>query len=942
MYFLRLERRNLPFGVTPFRWYLGACLAACLLLARLAAASPVLVLTDHFERVNLGEYLEYLEDPHQNLTLGAIQSPALRDHFAPLGSGQFNPGYSRSSWWLRITLQNPGALRQLALTINQASIGNLTLYLPDGNGGYLTREAGTLSQQVTADVPLSSYWFMLDIPAGGSQVYYLRMHSDMWLSPALWMGTPAAMATADNQSTMWFGIGVGILAGLLAYNLFLLRQTRSDRTGLYGTLFLLSAIAYMLSERGVLGVQFLRTTGLQNMLCAWGMQLMSMTGVLFAGAFLQVSGKTRWSLHGLIAATLVCFGVSTLGSAYIGDQMTALLSTVTALSILVIGIQRFRAGFATAGYFLAATAVLATTSVVCDLLLYGLFSLDWGINQILMLAIIIASLILAVGLTRRLSLQQADTLRDVERQAVTTAESHLRDSFLAQVSHEVRTPMSGILGMTELLLDTPLTPGQREYANTIQASCNSLLRILNDIMDFSRMESGKLSVVEETFDLNELLHDCLDLFKAQAEEKHLELVANVDVQVNPLLIGDPTRLRQVISNLLRNAIKYTQQGEIVINIEPATAPEKGTDGQRIRVEIIDTGLGIAPSLLPGLFDQHVAGSRPAVNAGVGLSICRQLVELMGGSIGVSSVERQGSTFWFELPLKPQQAEAPRDLATEARLKGLRLLVVDDNHTVNRVIQQQASSWGMQVTTVDNGAEGLAQARNAANLGEPFDIIIVDHNMPGMSGLQLAARIKEDSLIRRDVLVIMLTGINIAPTSTMARNVGIRRVLTKPVTERQLKTAIAEELGHIERMRNEVRPPEDTDSASLKQLRVLIAEDNHLSQKVIRGMLGKLGVAATVVANGKEVVEEVSRNNYDMVLMDCDMPFMDGYIATQSIREWERTTGRRHIPILALTAHTLDEHKDKSRLAGMDEHLSKPIEMVELQDALLRWSRRKAS
>jgi signal transduction histidine kinase/DNA-binding response OmpR family regulator len=627
----------------------------------------------------------------------------------------------------------------------------------------------------------------------------------------------------------------------------------------------------------------------------------------------------------------------------VSDQLTAIMYVISALAALVICIQRYRGGYRPAGFLLAATAVLATATIGCDLVLYGMIAMDWAINQVIMTAIIIAAGIVAVGVTQRMRTLQENSVRDHERLAVSAAEAQLRDSFLAQVSHEVRTPMSGILGMTELLLDTPLTAGQREYANTIQASCNSLLRILTDIMDFSRMESGKLSVVEEAFDLNELLHDCLDLFKAQAEEKHLELVANVSVQVNPMLIGDPTRLRQVISNLLRNAIKFTQQGEIVINIIPAPTSSGSADGQRIRVEIIDTGMGIATNLLPDLFNPHPAGStRPPMGAGAGLSICKQLVELMGGTIGAISTERAGSTFWFELPLMPQQAAAPRDLATEARLKGLRLLVVDDNHTVNRVIQQQAGSWGMQVVTVDNGAEGLAQARNAANIGEPFDIIIVDHNMPGMSGLQLAARIKEDSLIKRDVLVIMLTGINIAPTSTMARNVGIRRVITKPVTERQLKQAIAEELGHIERMKQEVRPPEDSDSDSLKQLRVLIAEDNHLSQKVIRGMLGKLGVAATVVANGKEVVEEVSRNDYDMVLMDCDMPFMDGYIATQSIREWERATGRRHIPILALTAHTLTEHKDKSRLAGMDEHLSKPIEMVELQDALLRWSRRKAS
>ncbi|MFN3587454.1 MAG: response regulator, partial [Moraxellaceae bacterium] len=411
----------------------------------------------------------------------------------------------------------------------------------------------------------------------------------------------------------------------------------------------------------------------------------------------------------------------------------------------------------------------------------------------------------------------------------------------------------------------------------------------------------------------------------------------VDPSVPTQVIGDPTRLRQVISNLLRNAIKFTQHGEVEIRLLP---------GRRgLRVEVRDTGIGIPPEQLGQVFQPYQQGSnnvRPQTGTGLGLSICKQLVELMGGEIGIDSKLKQGSTFWFDLPLKSQE-NTSADSKEEMWLRGLRLLVVDDNKTVNRVIEEQASRWGMIVRTADNGAEALALARNAANLGEPFDIILLDHNMPGMSGLQLAARIKEDPIIRNDVIVMMLTGINIAPTHTMARNVGIRRVLTKPVTERQLRRAFAEELGHIKRLHDNAAASSHGDNERLQRLRVLIAEDNHLSQKVIRGMLGKLGVnAATVVANGREVVEEVSRNDYDMVLMDCDMPFMDGYAATQAIREWERFTGRQPIPILALTAHILDEHRERSRNAGMNEHLSKPIELSELQEALLRWAPRTPS
>jgi signal transduction histidine kinase/DNA-binding response OmpR family regulator len=931
---VRQWRRRLWTG-----WRLGLCLCGWLFIALAAKAGPVLVLTDHLERVNLSDYLEYLEDPSRKFSLADVRTPALGQRFQASASGsQLSPGFTRSAWWLRLTLENPGPARQLVLGIKQAGIRHVSLYAPDGHGGFSQREAGIGSERIIGDLPLSNYWFIVDASAGSSQVYYVRLQSDVSLNPTAYMGTPAAMAAEDNDATLSFGIGVGLLAGLAIYNLLLLRKR--DRSCLYYAAFLACIMVFMMSERGVLGVQYLRVVGLQNTLDVGSVFFSQLSALVFSISFLQLRPPLLRLMQGLCLVVLALFGLAMVAGPFLGGQLASWTTLVTVAGIIYVAAERYRSGFRPAAYVLVAIGLLSVASLLSVLSVYGLLQLPWSIDNLILLATSIGAVVLSAGISRRLQLSQEEAAQAHEHAVVAATEIQAKGDFLAQISHEIRTPMSGILGMTELLLDTPLTPAQREYANTINVSSNSLLRILNDILDFSRMEAGKLSVVEEPFDLNELMHDCLDLFKAQAEEKHLELVANVDARVNPMLIGDPTRLRQVISNLLRNAIKFTQQGEVVIKLSAAGE----TTAQQLRVEVSDTGIGIAPADIPTIFQPYKSGgqNRVQTGAGLGLSICRQLVELMGGQIGVESTEREGSTFWFEVPLKPQPVAAPSEPGINARLKGLRLLVVDDNHTVNRVIQQQASGWGMHVITVDNGAEGLAQARNAANLGEPFDIIIVDHNMPGMSGLQLAARIKEDSLLRQDVLVIMLTGINIAPTITMARNVGIRRVLTKPVTERQLKLAIAEELGHIERLRNEAQSSTAQGTEGLKQLRVLIAEDNHLSQKVIRGMVNKLGVTATVVANGKEAVEEISRNDYDIVLMDCDMPFMDGYIATQSIREWERTTGRRHIPILALTAHTMEEHKDKSRTAGMDEHLSKPIEMVELQDALIRWSRRKAS
>ncbi|MDF3030682.1 MAG: hypothetical protein K0R03_1240 [Moraxellaceae bacterium] len=910
-----------------------ALVLLCILTVSHALATTAVVLGSDFQRQPVGQHIDYLEDPERNLGLTEILSPAFQERFTPSGQRNLHLGLSSSAWWLRLAVRNPAPeARELLLELPSASLAEIRVYAPRPDGSYAMRVAGSRTRQVQGDVPAAGYWFRLKTPPQATSVYYLRIETDLGLSSGIYLGTPAATAAASSSGSLAFGIGIGLILGLGLYNLALYMRYR-DRAGLFYVLFLLSLAAYLLAERGVLGVQYLSMTHLQNFFELVFLFLAQVAAVLLASSYLRSGMPAPFTriarLYALAMAALML--VALMLPALVAAHIALLSMLATSIAMLVAASISVRNGYPPARYLLAARIYMVIIIVLAAMELFAWMPLPIPFAWLIMSMACFEAVMLAIGLSSRLYVMRQESLREHDQALVTEAEARAKNNFLAQMSHEIRTPMSGILGMTELLMDTPLTPSQREYANTIHASSNSLLRVLNDILDHAKMEAGKLSIVEEPFDLSGLLADCLGIFRVHAEEKNLELIATIDPALPQQVVGDPTRLRQVISNLLRNAIKYTQQGEIEVSLKP------GRLG--LHVEVRDTGIGIAPERLATVFQPHQQKPNTPLQTGtgLGLSICRRLVELMGGEIGVESRLREGSRFWFDLPLKAEEGvtRAPE----EPWLRGLRMLVVDDNHTVHRVIQEQAGHWGMKVRTADNGAEALALARNAANIGEPFDIILVDHNMPGMSGLQLAARIKEDPIIRNDVIVIMLTGVNIAPSSTMTRNVGIRRVLTKPVTERQLQTVIAEELGYIKQLQKTTAEPSRDDSDLLKRLRVLIAEDNHLSQKVIRGMLGKLGVnATTVVANGREVVEEVSRNEYDMVLMDCDMPFMDGYAATQAIREWERFTGRKSIPILALTAHILDEHKEKSRQAGMNEHLSKPIELTELQEALLRWAR----
>ena len=514
-----------------------------------------------------------------------------------------------------------------------------------------------------------------------------------------------------------------------------------------------------------------------------------------------------------------------------------------------------------------------------------------------------------------------------------STDANAQQQLFISISHDMRTPLSGIMGMAELLLESPLTPVQREYVQTIQSSGNALLHVLNDRLDLSHQQERNLTILDEVFDLAELLNYCLGLFKTQAEDKQVELIGYLDAALPRQVLGDVVHLRQILSRLVHNGLRFTDRGEVVVSIRSALRDQE----LALQFTVQDTGPGIGTDQLPLVFQESAKPvAQTSWHTGPDLATCKRLVEAMSGEMTVSSRPGEGSAFTFLIPLRSASGAQP-DNTTEfiALLSDKRLLVVDDNRTLSRVLAEQAGQWGMRVSTAESGIEALAVARNAANLGQPFDVVVMDYQMPGMSGLQLGARIKEDTLINNDVILIMLTGLRQNNIHTLARNAGIHRVVSKPVTSKQLRQVISQEMQRLQGLQQ----PDNTDDVAVRlgRVKVLIAEDNQLSQKVIRGMMQKLGIESTIVSNGREAVQAVAKDHYDIVLMDCDMPFVDGYTATQEIRNWERQHQRKPIPILALTAHILEEQEQKAFKAGMNEHLSKPIELCDLQNALLRWT-----
>ncbi|GGE46131.1 hybrid sensor histidine kinase/response regulator [Halopseudomonas oceani] len=878
------------------------------------------------ERLSLGPNLLILEDPQGSLTLQQL----LRSHslypWRAITGEHVNEGKDHSVWWVQFALTNN---RQTpiegVIEIDYALLDNLTLYQIQPDGPPLVQQGGDHLPQNERAVAVRNHWFPVSLPPGTSR-FYLRVDTTSTVFLPIYFADWATSSAQLESSMLAAGLFYGILLGLFAYNLFLQISLREATYAWYLT-HILNIMLFMACFDGLLWKWVTISIPIQT-LCIYTLM------------FLHCAVSTQFSRHYLhtreqfprldrvlrckIVIVLAAMAIIPLFSIDLYNNMASLFVLVSSMILLGTGIYVWRKGFRYGSYYTLAWGFLLCALIVSTAgsLGFELLGASYGTHWV-KFGMCAEMIILSLGLADRINALKEARYKADEAARQARLETLAQSRFLARMSHEIRTPMNGVLGMLQLLQDTRLDNQQRFYIDTISKSGHTLLTVINDILDFARLESGRVKLETIAFDPEELVSETASLFTAQTLEKHLGLYCTISPDLPEHLIGDPTRLKQVLMNLLSNAFKFTAKGHVSVFVT-GVPRNQARDSWDIRFEVRDTGIGIARDAQTSLFDSFTQAdsstTRRYGGTGLGLAISQELVRLMGGSISLDSDAEKGTCMYFSVPLGSSSSALP-----SAQSK--RALVITRQTEARQHYQSQLERLGFSVQHSD------ASSTEAPT--QPADLVMLDtQDIPTDRLQQLLHQCAQEA-----IPVLLL------------RNADDSRQLVwqGQVVEQSLPLLPSQLRKTLIRLNNSAEqhtPPAAQPSKEQRRGRghLLVAEDNQVNQLVVKTLLEKAGYSVEITENGQEALSSYrdDPDHYDLILMDCEMPEMDGFEATRRIRAHEQREHLPRTPIVALTAHVLDTHRLEGMAAGMDDYLSKPVDSEQLYASLQRLIRSRAT
>lgn len=908
--------------------------------------------------MDLGGRFLVLADHDKQLNARMFADPSFSPRWRLGKQDRVNLGLDGGNYWLLTTIRNTSdqPLERLVV-LDYAAINASDLYRlrPDRAPEPLYQNVGTDFAYSQRPMRLRKTAVVLDF-APGEEILLLwrvdshplfRFHASLW--------EPEYFFEQDHIRVLVYGMLYGSLAVMGIYNLFLALSVR-QRSYFFYVLYLLFTGYMMAAEEGHI-YQFLSTEQ------AWPKQhlytlsyaLSVITFYLFASAFLNLRGNTQRLHHafrgvaGLAVALILIAGFLEFSWAVRSALLIVLVVYVIALVVAVR--VRLRGITTSAGHFAIAILLLLFGVVGTNLAALGLLPLSAGIESYTAVGTVLMMVFFSLALADRINELQREVadanaviLRAVrEKQQLSSElvrakherirleqsassalqESRAKSNFLGTMSHEIRTPMHGVLGMAELLRSTPLDNNQLHYVDTIERSGRSLMEIFNNLIDYAVVEAGGMELVIEDFDLERLIDDCVAIYSLRAVEKNINFIADIDDDVPLWLRGDANKLRQVLLNLLSNAFKFTPSGDVVLRI--SRTRRTAVNSIELRFEVQDSGPGIDEATREQLFTAFAEqqGQRPDDSSGLGLAISRELVALMDGKIDVESQPGEGALFWFTARLLEPVGEHPAVRAVP-RFSGRRLLLALADARTRDITQRTLASWGFDVSVAGDARAVETLMQDIQSEGQPVTLVLLDQELDDPE-LSLARRLAARQPAPE---VILVSGMQFSPTERELAAARIRYVVEKPITHSQLLDAFNRALDSA------ATPESDTTQApDLSALKVLIAEDNSVNQLVISALLRNLGIQPVLTANGREALEAFARAEFDLVLMDCEMPELDGYQASQQIRALEARKQRPRSAIIALSAHAGSDHLVRARQAGMDEFLTKPVGQAQLLAAI---------